>query len=199
MHALVLQLKKPPSSAGVVEYLPAVVAWLEASPRDRRGVIDAMSVMLHFSGRLSDDALGRLGRVAADIIRTVEPVCWVLGNNVPTILGFISAVQAGIGCSDLERISTMYNPGRTLLEHEFGFNPKVHTLTALANELLVRCCHCIKCPPFGFFPALVVWGVHWWLSLSPTLPSLAHRLPGSSAGALSEAHGAALWCVRGVA
>ena len=191
MHALVLQLKKPPSSAGVVEYLPAVVAWLEASTRETGGVLDAMSVVLHFSGRLSDDAIARLGRVTADIV-TGKYFCWIFRNSMPTILGFITTVQAGIGCSDLERISTMYNPAR------LGLNPKGPTLTALATELLVRCCHCIKCPPFGLVPALVVWGVHW-LSLSPTLPSLAHRLPGSSAGALSEAHGAALWCVRGVA
>lgn len=132
MHALVLQLKEPPYSAGVVEYIPAVVAWLEASTRETRGVLDAMSVVLYFSGRLSDDAIARLGRVTADI-DTLEHVCWIFRNSMPIILGFITTVQAGIGCCDLERISTMYNPA------ELGRNPKGPTLTALATELLVRC------------------------------------------------------------
>ena len=144
MLALVLLLERPQHCAGVVAYIPAVVAWMEDPHRGELGVIDAMSVVLRLSDSLSDDTITRLGRVVADIIVPMSSL--TIRDRMSVVLEFIDLVQAGIGCSDLERISTMYdNPRPTGLGHGFGLGfglgysvLKLPALPALATKLLVR-------------------------------------------------------------
>ncbi len=143
MRALVMQLRRAQYSAGVVAYIPAVVAWMEDPHRGELGVIDAMSVVLRLSDSLSDDNTTRLGRIVADIIVPMSSV--TLRDSISIFLEFITVVEAGIGCSDLERIRTMFdNPRPTGFGHdlELGFGVGVlelPALPALATKLLVRC------------------------------------------------------------
>jgi hypothetical protein len=162
MQALVVLRKRPEYTVTVAEHVPAVVAWIEESNRDVQGVIDAMSIVLHFSDCLSVDAIARLGRVVASIV--VHSSNWVFtdSDSVPLFLEFITMIQAGISCSDLERIRTMHDNNELLHDDYFPVDLWSSALPALATTLLVRHSTPLVLSPQVLSPHCPLRGITLW-------------------------------------